>query len=358
MEYSLEKAIETRIKNKDKIGIFFSSGIDSNLITALTKKFPNKEIHTYTLGFYDSERNEADKAKELAKYFKTIHHEVYLDNQTAHDLIFELPKIYSEPFSDTSIIPTILLNKTVDKDIEVILTGNGADQLFCGSVIYDDILKYQRIIKDRVLNNIFYRKDNYLKRKKRKFLMNYYNIKPKSYYNISRIFLSKQEKYMLFDLKTFLANREFTKVCFPASNYNLNITHPFIDNKCLDITLKIKYKYKYHKKNRKYILKRILFKRIPKELVDNQKLGFGIPLKKYLFNIYKDDIIKYSEPNILSKQNIFPVDKITSSINKLKNNDESIHYEECYIIFSYFMFQLWYQEYIEDLWKNDVKKYN
>lgn len=355
LEDKLFTAITSRCNNAQNIGIFLSAGIDSTLIATLAKK-TNKNIHTYTIGFNEKERNEADKARKISKYLNLQYHEFYLDHDTAKHIVYLLPKIYSEPFADPSIIPTFFLHQHVSKDLDIILTGDGADQLYCGSNIYCKLNNYSYFKKNIsvFLKKVIYQKKQYLKwyenNKKYTTLM-FSDISPNDYCNISLFHGKRQIKYMMFEIKSFLANRLFSKVSFSAIYNNINISHPFIDNDFVDTTFKIKYKYKYYKKEKKYILKDLLYDKIPQELLNNKKNGFGIPLKKWIYNIYKEDIIKLSNSKILKRQGLFPVSKIEQEIEKLKN--ETLSQDECTIMFSYYMFQLWYQYYIEDLWKED-----
>ena len=96
-------------------------------------------------------------------------------------------------------------------------------------------------------------------------------------------------------------------------------------------------------------MKKILYKNVPKYLINNNKKGFGIPLKSWIYGSFKDDIVKYSNYDILKKQGLFNPEKLKIEINKLLN--EELSFKELNIFFSFYIFQLWYQEYIEDLWK-------
>ncbi len=355
MEDSLKKAVLKRVKNKNKIGIFFSAGIDSTLLASLSHELTDKEIHAYTIGFYDEERNEAVRAKKIAEYIGINYHEFYIDDIAAKEIIHQLPFIYSEPFADPSMIPTVFLNQNVDK-VDVILTGDGADQLFCGSSVYDTV--YERNIfalLQKEFLEIIHRRKKYKQAKdsilkvyngKKDMALKFVDIEPNSYYDLALVPLKAQIKYMLFDIKTFLANRLFSKVSFPAGYYNLNITHPFVDNEFVDKTLKLSHKYKYNYKVKKYILKKILYKRIPEELLNQKKCGFGIPLKEWLYNIYREDIILLSNEEFIKKQNLFNFNKVNNIIQKLNNN--SLNHKEAYTLFAYYMFQLWYKAYIEN----------
>lgn len=336
----LINSIKNKTKGYDRVGVFLSSGIDSTLITSILKKI-GKSINTYTIAFEEKERDESEGALKISNYFNTNHHEYKLDKKNAIDITNNLFKIYTEPFADPSMIPTLFLEKNVDDDI--ILTGDGADQMFAGSLIYNTISypkKIYRFIKQ-------YKYDEYNKYKKEVKL--FYNKIPESYLNNYNLKILNNRKYLLYDMLTFLPNRLLYKVSTPKVYFKKNIVYPFIDDNVVKTSLKIKYRYKYYFGCKKYILKNILYKNLDKSLIDNTKKGFGIPLKKWLKEFYKEDIYKYSDENILNHQGIFDYKLIKNFLDKLEDN--TIKLSECYVLFAYYMFQLWYKEYIKDLWK-------
>jgi len=114
-----------------------SGGIDSTLITSLAQEVSEKPIKTFTIGFYDKEKNEAEYAAETAKYLGTDHHELYVSEQDILDTIEGLPNYYDEPFSDSSQLPCMLVSKMASEYITVALSGDGGDELFCGYKMYD-----------------------------------------------------------------------------------------------------------------------------------------------------------------------------------------------------------------------------
>lgn len=345
----LEEAVKVRAQNQKKIGVYFSAGIDSTLIASLAKK-QNFDVHTYTIGFYEKERNEADKAKKIASYLKTNHHEYYLSREKAKEIIKTSVQIYSEPFADPSLIPTIFLNEQVDKDVDVVLTGDGADQLFLGSEIsvyyYSSIKSIFK--KDHALRTTLSLKLGGLKKAYRGYEVskNFIEEIPPLY--IEPIKERIKQSYMLMDILYFLSNRLMSKVSFPASYYHITLTHPFNDDEVVKEALKLKYSFKRRKGIKKYIVKDILYDFIPKELLNETKSGFGIPLENWVQEIFKEDILKFSKLDILEKQGLFSNTKITIIMNKLERNE--INRRESYVLFAYYIFQLWYQEYMEDLW--------
>ena len=347
IEQNLLDAIKLRIGDNKKIGICFSAGIDSTLIASLAKKIPEKEINTFTIGFYDEEKNEAKRAKKIAEYLDTIHHENYINENKVKEIIHKIPDIYSEPFSDTSILPIVYLNEILTNKMDVILTGDGADQIL--TCFYD-----------KINSNFIYRlKQNYKRIRYKKEYLNPYcaryyetikltGIKPQIYYNIHGISFNKHIRYMLHEVNTFLANRLFYKVSNAGNYFSNNLAHPFIDDVMVDNCFKLKYELKYKNNKTKYVLRKILNKYVPEDYLNKNKNGFGIPVKSWLKDYLIDDIIFYTKEDIINKQNLFNYEYLQSLITKTKNNQ--LTGREQYLLFSYLVFQLWYQKNIKDLW--------
>jgi len=351
LEKELKESLRKRISNKENIGVFLSAGVDSTLITSLLKEITDKNINAYTVGFHEIERDESNNAKLIAEHLKVNHFIYNLDHDKVIQVINKIPKIYSEPFADPSIIPTVFLNENVDKSNDVILTGDGADQLFSGSNVYDSLIKDEKLSLKSILKYLIRNKTYESIFMPRKYVTKlYFDIKPEKYFTLINKALKPQSLYMLFDLTTFLPNRLLTKINFSKKRYKLNVVHPFIDDNVLFTGLKIN--NKYNKIEKKYILKRMLFKRVPTCLLNNGKNGFGIPLKKWLYGFLKPEIIKYSTPDVIEKQGIFSLSKISEQIKKL--NEETLDHKECNVMFAYYIFQLWYCEYIDNLLKKNI----
>ncbi len=353
----INKKIKEYTKNKKNIGIYLSSGIDSSLVTSFYKELYPKNTNTFSIGFEIEEYNEANSSKQISEYLKTNHHELIIKNMDAKEIVNKIFDYYSEPFGDASAVATIILNEYAKKNkIKIALTGDGSDQLFCGAGVYDFFYKINKYSK--ILNPLHIRLNNKLVKNNRLFFL-FSNV-PKKYRaqidfindekKIKDLFIDNgikrfeydeiktnnlQEERMILDLDTFMAQRVLPKMCIAAKKNNIDIIPPYLSHDVIEYTFRIPHKYKYHNKIKKYILKQLLFKKIPSSFFSKKKKGFAIPVKEWLKTTLNTDLKRVSTKEYLNKQNIFNYEKVQSLINNIDNNSN--------LVWDYYMFQLWYE---------------
>ena len=119
------------------VGSFLSGGIDSTLVTAIANDIVKEKIKTFTIGFEDKKRNEAQFAKESSQYLGTDHYEVYVTERDMLNLLDDMCFYFDEPFADPSELPTMLVSKVAKEKVTVALSGDGGDEFFCGYSMYD-----------------------------------------------------------------------------------------------------------------------------------------------------------------------------------------------------------------------------
>lgn len=370
----LQEAIAGRLVADVPVGTFLSGGIDSTLVTAIAQHNSSSPINTYSIGFYDNKSNEAPFAAEIAKYLGTNHHEHYVSEQDIFELIADLPYYFDEPFSDSSQLPTMLVSKYAAEDITVALSGDGGDELFCGYGRYDLTWMVQHVDflgglanaipgMDRLKKNVSPEMRAFLNNRDQKtktqlsfdvtmeevnriLAVGTGNVKFKHEKELTMP--NWQIRRMLLDTLTYLPDDILTKTDRASMKYSLEVRCPLLDYHVIEQSFCIPQGYKYYRFNKKYILKQLTYHYIPKELLDRPKKGFSVPLKKWLRTVLKDEIMRYAEPVELKKQGIFDESGVQELINKQEKFDKMMYSS---VLWSFYVFQRWYQMYIEDLWE-------
>jgi len=154
----LEKTVIKQSVSDVKIGTFLSGGIDSALITGILAKHSRKKIKTFTVGFLNKNFDESNQAKKISEHLNTEHYTYNISSNDLLETVYRLDEIYSEPFADSSQIPTYLISKLMKKEATVILSGDGGDELFGG---------YNRYI--------YLKKIKFISRFLPKYLIKYFN---------------------------------------------------------------------------------------------------------------------------------------------------------------------------------------
>jgi asparagine synthase (glutamine-hydrolysing) len=373
-------SVTRRMISDVPVGTFLSGGIDSSLITAIAQTTRSTPIKTFTIGFHDSEYNEAQFANTIARHIGSDHHELYIDESEMCNLVASIPDYFDEPMADSSQIPTMLVSKLAKAEVSVVLTGDGGDELFCGYGRYDwaDQARKYDIIGAMLYNAT---KMPMIKRlgieshfpSSIQTVMKNRNDEQKSQcigtfnidiccemlidsqrdikYSIERRMDTNNwmQRLMLVDLLTVLPEDLLQKVDKSSMKYSLEARCPLLDYRIVEYSFHIPHKYKYMNGDKKHILKDILFDYVPKELMDRPKKGFSVPIQKWMKNELYESLSRYSKRDILIEQNIFNPDVIEKMVVELGHTKQN---EKCRItkyLWSFYVFQLWYERYISRL---------
>lgn len=368
-------SVQKRLISDVPTGTFLSGGIDSTLITALAQKCVKEPVKTYTIGFESKKENEAVYAKEVAEYLGTSHTEIYMTENELFDEIKNLPKYYDEPFADSSQIPSMLVSKLAKQGATVILSGDGGDELFCGYTMYDWTYAAQRLdgmagIANSILQPMHITEK--LPEKIRALLENRdKNTKVQLFTDIRQnhtidmicgdSLTAKYRREMEIDIKDWQIKRQLldmmtdlpgdmlAKVDRASMKYSLEVRCPILDYRIMELAFRMPQKFKYNNFDKKHILKDITYEMVPKSMLDRPKKGFGVPLADWMRTKLHAQLLRYADINILKKQGIFNADKIWEFIHCLEKSDKSLYNS---VLWSFYVFQMWYQEYVEDLWNN------
>ena len=334
VEYLLKDSVKKRLLADVEVGAFLSGGVDSSLVSAIMAKVSNNQIKTFTIGFNEKNYNEAKFAKKVAKYIGSDHFEYYFSAKDVLDLVEKIDYYFDEPFGDASALPTMLLSKITRENVTVALSGDGGDELFLGYDRYFFTQKFYNIFKNvpfRVLlsyfckiipndkcNKLFYP----IKELSNENLYAVINtalkpweIKDVFHKDFQMSFLQLAdykgefetiEDFSKFDFYRNLVDDILVKVDRASMAYGLEARVPILDYRIVEFAYKLPQNIKLMN-GTKSILKTILYKYVPKELIDRPKMGFGVPLRKWFRDELKDlllDKINNLDENIFNKKEI------------------------------------------------------
>ena len=386
----LNDSVSKRMIADVPVGSFLSGGIDSTTISAIMQKNSLNKIKTFSIGFKESDYNEAEYAKEIAHYLGTEHNELYLTAHEAQEFIPLIPRYFDEPFADSSQIPTYLISKMAVKKVKVALSGDGGDEMFMG---------YNRYMIAENMNWIF-RLPNFFKR----IIIGIINLGSSNHWNmLSRIFQKKiipsqlgdklyklvkilkdeepdfyrtlissfdypdsymisgtEEKGMiwennfesyiteyverlkLLDTLTYLPDDILTKVDRSSMAVSLEVRVPILDHRIVEFSWMLPKKIQIKKNQSKWILRQVLKKYIPEKFFERPKMGFGVPIDSWLRKDLKNWGSHLLSDEVFKKHKLLKKNDIQLMWRQHQSNEKNWQYP----IWNVLMLHSWAEEYL------------
>lgn len=407
LESSLTESIKLQSLADVPIGAFLSGGIDSSLIVALMQQNSSSKIKTYTVGFDEKDFDESKYAESISNHLGTDHSTLIVDSFQTKNLIYKLHEIYDEPFADSSQIPTYLISQFAKKNVSVALTGDGSDELFggynryllgpkvwnklkyipktlrhsLGTTLSSIPISYWDLLNKKLTNSFTsYKGINQLGSKAYKLSnrltninnsddlykslvytcldpINILNIDYKSEKNladnIDNLFHdcnhldlnNSAERMMYCDFNSYLSDDILCKVDRAAMATSLETRVPFLDYRIVNLSTQIPLNMKIRNGESKWIVRQLLYKHVPKYLVDRPKAGFGVPVGQWL----RGPLRPWAE-NLLNQKRIISDGFFDPSIiNKIWNEHINLISDNTTILWTVLMFQAWYDNQQENL---------
>lgn len=329
LDQLLGDSVKQRMLSDVPLGACLSGGIDSSIIVALMQKYSEQPIKTYTVGFHETRYDESRFASKIAMHLGCDHTDIILEENEALSWIPELPKVYDEPFADSSQLPTLLVSKMLRKHVKVALSGDGGDELFCGYPRYFLAPRLWQLCgwlslglrrwTARQSNRKFaeyYRIWRLSQRLSASDFDSFYlalssicpdysilfpgfspvsEILPK----ISRNAINRGEQMMFRDQALYLPDDILVKVDRASMAMGLEMRAPFLDHRVVERAWCISIDMKLRKGRGKWILRQLLKRYLPEALFERPKQGFGIPIDHWLRGALRD----WAE-HLFSKQSV------------------------------------------------------
>ena len=385
-ETLLDNSVKKQLISDVPIGAFLSGGVDSSLILSQLIKHKS-DVETFNIGFEFSNYDESEDANQVAKLFNTNHHNHICTKNEALNLIPDISSAFSEPFADSSQIPTMLVSKVASQQVKVILGGDGGDEIFGGYNRYLLAQKYWKIFKifpypiNKILNLykfipkkiLFLFFDNFLKLKNfsknkhssyEKILKKISNISDKKsfYENLTKEWmndkilnyepteskiksyehsesdLSFEEWMMAIDFDTYMTDDILCKVDRASMFYSLEARSPLLSKSLVEYMFKLPLKYKINNGITKSIPKKLLSKYLPKEYIYKPKQGFGVPLAEWFRRDLKTYVFDNLSKNMCDRHSLFNHNEINKTLkDHFEKNIDCEHK-----LWSLMQFNLWY----------------
>ena len=336
LEALLKDAVGQQMVADVPLGAFLSGGVDSSTVVALMQAQSSRPVKTFTIGFHEEGYDEAPHAKSVARHLGTEHTELYVMPKEAMSVIPRLPALYDEPFSDSSQIPTFLVSELARRHVTVSLSGDGGDELFGGYNRYFWATNIWRrvgwapqpmrsalagalmALPPSAWNGVFMSLSRFLPvgwryanpGDKLHKLAEVLAVRTPEEIYLGLVSHWKQptevvrgshepptvltdparwadlpdfeQRMMYLDQMTYLPDDILTKVDRAAMGVSLETRVPFLDHRVVEFAWSLPLSMKIRHGQGKWLLRQVLYRHVPKELMERPKMGFGVPIDMWL----------------------------------------------------------------------------
>ncbi len=387
LEVLAKDAVRQQMMADVPLGAFLSGGIDSSTVVALMQVQSSRPVKTFTIGFENQGYDEAVHAKAVARYLGTEHTELYVTPAQAMEVIPRLPDLYSEPFADSSQIPTFLVSQLAKRHVTVSLSGDAGDELFCGYNRYqltaslwhkialvpsplralaakgitsvspaawdrvahfipgsgrwrllgDKLHKGAGVLSSRTLDELYLGMVS-LQRNPSEWVIG--GQEPATHLTGLRpdlAGLGAVEQMMALDTISYLPDDILAKVDRAAMGVSLEARVPFLDHRVVEFAWSLPLDYKLRGGQTKWPLRQVLYRHVPPELVERPKTGFGVPLHEWLRGPLRDWAEDLLNEERLRREGYFQ----PSPIRQMWAEHLSGRRNWAYSLWNVLMFQAW-----------------
>lgn len=391
LDLLLRDAVRQQMVADVSLGAFLSGGVDSSAIVALMQAQSDRPVKTFTVGFREEGFNEADHAKAVARHLGTDHTELYVSPREAMDVIPRLPSLYDEPFSDSSQIPTFLVSQMTRQHVTVALSGDAGDELFGGYNRYFWASELWRklgrvptplrtmlaqsitLLPPTKWNSVFSALGSLVPSRLRyanpgskmhKLAETLAARRPEEIYHRLISHWKKpadlvigatepptaltdsaswpdlvdfEHRMMYLDAITYLPDDILVKVDRAAMGVSLETRVPFLDHRVVEFAWRLPLSMKIRNGQGKWILRQVLYKYVPRELIERPKMGFGVPIDSWLRGPLRDWAEDLLDPSRLLQEGYFSPIPIREKWEEHLSGRRDWHY----YLWDVLMFQAW-----------------
>ncbi|MEM7571982.1 MAG: asparagine synthase (glutamine-hydrolyzing) [Bacteroidota bacterium] len=385
IEEMLLEACSYRMVADVPVGVFLSGGYDSSLVTALLQTNRKDRLKTFTIGFVDEAFDESPQAEAVAKFLGTDHQTFHCTEAEAKAIIPELPKAYDEPFADSSAIPTYLLSQRAAEFVKVALSADGGDELFSGyrrnlrfltiqkrlrriptplrpllGLIFGGVANIQalwsaetsdwwyklgQMSKDPHLVNLIHTYPQVIGKPMLAKLSNG-SIKSDPLRELRKALRSVPDEgnaLLAFDYQSTLTNDMLVKVDRATMAHGLEGREPLLDHRLYEFLIGLAFKRKMPDRQLKYLLRQVVHRYLPKDLMDRPKQGFGIPIHDWLRGDLKPLLQEHLNEQRIKEQAYLNHQLVGEILNKYESGRLKTGNSQVWLLLCW---QMWVKEWL------------
>ena len=374
------------------VGVFLSGGIDSSVLAAILQKHGGQKLKTFTIGFDDARHDESPFAGAVAAHLGTDHHCRILNEGRAKELLPLWGDLYDEPFADASGIATLMVSQVAAEQVKVVLSADGGDELFSGYDAYTAMLSQWRWIKDvpQRLRHLTAAACNGLgiasldsfvaarsgaavgqlvapvlsrvaKFGARVDSRGVGELSDRAMGLFARDDLARLtgrgtptreladrypgldgEKLCLWDLHNYLPGDVLVKVDLATMSASIEGREPLIDHRLVEFAFSLPFGMRRGTLGAKHLLKKVLYRYVPRALVERPKRGFAVPVERWLAGDLRSIVDEHLEPQRIARQGLFNPRMVRDYVKRLDAGDPSVRER----VWSLVAFQMWHRRWM------------
>ena len=387
---TLRESVDMELMSDVPLGVFLSGGLDSSAVAAAMTELGRGAVHSFSIGFEDPSFDESQHARRVAEVLGTQHSELILEPRMLWELVPSVMDFLDEPMADASIVPTHLLCRFARESVTVALGGDGGDELFAGytTIQAHRAAHYYRRIPAPLREGLFeplvrrmpvsldnmsldFRAKQFIRgagqppaechhlwlgafdRGERSAVLHpdvlaelgsseepgplqEHVAETDAYDDISRI--------LYLDMKMYMEGDILVKVDRASMGCSLEVRVPLLNSRMLEFATRLPVRHKLRGLTRKYLFRKAMRGRIPDDIIDRPKKGFGFPVSKWLRDELKPLLLDMLSQERLTRQRLFD----PASVERLVRDHLAGARDNRKFLWTLLMFQLWYDRYLAD----------
>lgn len=394
LEALMIDAFRYRMISDVPVGIFLSSGIDSSTVAAILQRHGGQRIKTFTIGFDETEFDESPYAERVARHLGTEHTSRVLDVSEAKRILPTWGNLYDEPFGDYSGIPTLLVSRVASESVKVVLSADGGDELFSGYNVYTAMLARRRKLaaipgwlrtatavalqalttgrtgsllgtgpgavghrfehrigapfaricqrlQSRSMGEMF---DEALCAWTHDELRRLLGWNGHSTRSNCDIYPGEDgEKLCLWDLHNYLPGDILTKVDRATMAVSIEGREPLLDHRLVEFAFGLPFHLRRGAAGPKHLLRKVLYRYVPRQYLDRPKQGFSIPMQQWLGEM-QEPIDQYVDPAVIAAAGIFDAKFVQRVLARFRAGD-SWAWRQVWLLLA---FQMWHARWMSN----------